>query len=233
MATSTKIKNLGIWEQVETTDPKVTKRVAARGGFTAICAQSQIKKATELFGPIGSGWGHKDEQIFAIGDKIIYQAVLWYDFNGTKGEFPISSSIPASQDDTVKKVSTDAITKGLSRLGFNSDVFEGKFDDNKYVKQRMAESDPVATNAETKRNEGIAAARAKEADKLNRGEVNTMVFEAEQKAHDNAQERKNSRMKHLGYDNLTSPDIDKMREYYKHLQEKIKEKEKETANAVS
>ena len=36
-------------------------------------------------------------------------------------------------DDAVKKVATDALTKGLSRLGFNSDVFEGLFDDNKYV----------------------------------------------------------------------------------------------------
>ena len=38
-------------------------------------------------------------------------------------------------DEFAKKVQTNAITKGLSALGFNSDVFEGKFDDNKYVNE--------------------------------------------------------------------------------------------------
>ena len=33
----------------------------------------------------------------------------------------------------MKKVATDALTKGLSKLGFNADVFMGMFDDNKYV----------------------------------------------------------------------------------------------------
>lgn len=42
-------------------------------------------------------------------------------------------------DEYAKKVSTDALTKGLSMLGFNSDVFEGKFDDNKYVNQMKEE----------------------------------------------------------------------------------------------
>ena len=54
------------------------------------------------------------------------------------GEFPISSSIKVMMgskldDDCIKKVQTDAITKGLSRLGFNADVFMGRFDGNKYV----------------------------------------------------------------------------------------------------
>jgi len=36
-------------------------------------------------------------------------------------------------------VATDELSKGLSKLGFNSDVFEGLFDDNKYVQQMMKE----------------------------------------------------------------------------------------------
>ncbi len=38
-------------------------------------------------------------------------------------------------DDAPKKALTDALTKALSHLGFNSDVFMGMFDSNKYVKQ--------------------------------------------------------------------------------------------------
>ena len=36
-------------------------------------------------------------------------------------------------------VSTDALTKGLSKLGFNADIFLGKWDDNRYVSQRKEE----------------------------------------------------------------------------------------------
>ena len=35
--------------------------------------------------------------------------------------------------DALKKAGTDALTKCLSYLGFNADIFMGKFDDNKYV----------------------------------------------------------------------------------------------------
>ena len=78
----------------------------------------------------------------------VYTGTLWYipaEFK--KGipvikeepsEFPIHSSIKYHSngrvdDDFMKKVATDALTKGLSKLGFNADVFMGKFDDNKYV----------------------------------------------------------------------------------------------------
>ena len=36
-------------------------------------------------------------------------------------------------DEYAKKSATDALTKGLSMIGFNSDIFLGKYDDNKYV----------------------------------------------------------------------------------------------------
>ena len=37
-----------------------------------------------------------------------------------------------------KKLITDMRSKCLSTLGFNSDVFEGRFDDNRYVEQARA-----------------------------------------------------------------------------------------------
>jgi len=134
--------NLKLWGSVDTTDPTHTKKVNQRGGFTAIAAQSQVKKATEMFGPFGSRgcWGVKDEQFTTMEDvgMVIYTATLWYSYNDRTGEFPIHSSIKYHSnnrvdDDFSKKVATDALTKGLSKLGFNADVFMGLFDDNKYV----------------------------------------------------------------------------------------------------
>jgi len=142
--------NMKLWQSVETTDPSFTKKVNQRGGFTAIGAQYQLRTATETFGPFGTGWGVKDEKIEKWEDAglAVYTGTLWYipaEFK--KGipvikeepsEFPIHSSIKYHSngrvdDDFMKKVATDALTKGLSKLGFNADVFMGKFDDNKYV----------------------------------------------------------------------------------------------------
>ena len=69
---------------------------------------------------------------------VLYTASLWYNFNAKTGSIPIHSSIKYGangryDDDFSKKVATDALTKGLSKLGFNADVFMGLFDDNKYV----------------------------------------------------------------------------------------------------
>ena len=41
-----------------------------------------------------------------------------------------------ANSDIFKKATTDALTKGLSVLGFNADVFLGLWDDNKYVKEQ-------------------------------------------------------------------------------------------------
>jgi len=137
-----KIKeNMRLWKSVETTDPTFTTRVNQRGGFTAIGAQYQLRTATEKFGPMGAGWGVEDETIEKWEDVglAVYQAKLWYKpDSGTMGSIPIHSSIKYQSngrvdDDFMKKVATDALTKGLSKLGFNADVFMGKFDDNKYV----------------------------------------------------------------------------------------------------
>jgi len=138
--------NMKLWESVETTDPKFTKKVNQRGGFTAIGAQYQLRTATETFGPFGVGWGVRGETIEKWEDVglAVYQAHLWYYYkvNGHEvselHEVPIHSSIKYHNsgrvdDDFMKKVATDALTKGLSKLGFNADVFMGKFDDNKYV----------------------------------------------------------------------------------------------------
>ena len=135
--------HLGLWKLVETTDPKYTTKVNQRGGFTAIGAQYQLRKATELFGPFGAGWGVEEEVIEKWEDVglAVYRATLWYKFDsGAVGSIPIHSSIKYHNngrvdDDFMKKVATDALTKGLSKLGFNADVFMGRFDDNKYVNQ--------------------------------------------------------------------------------------------------
>jgi len=140
MTEDKKPDNMELWKQVCTTDPATTKHVKQRGGFTAIDAQSQLKRATELWGPYGSTWGVKECKYTHIdtdnkdGHKSIIEVMLEAVFYCPYGTFEIATDISYRiGGDTCKKLLTDLTTKALSKLGFNSDVFEGKFDDNKYV----------------------------------------------------------------------------------------------------
>jgi len=148
--------NMVVWHDVEMTNPKDVKEVSFGRKFTAIDPMSQIMKATEVYGPLGIGWGWEDEeyklQNFDPTEKItgwmlFYTAMFWFidPISGTKGYFPLSSSMLLTSskgkidEDVYKKIQTDAITKGLSREGFNADVFLGMYDDNKYIAQARIE----------------------------------------------------------------------------------------------
>lgn len=144
-----------IWSKVEKTDPRYTKR-ASKGGsheFTAIDPYYQIKRATELFGPVGTGWGWNLVEAKRETSVAYVIIELWYKvLSPDIGAMATTSSFivfgetalygkPSQDEDALKKALTDAITKGLSYLGFSADVYLGKFDDNKYIEQRKAEEE--------------------------------------------------------------------------------------------
>ena len=146
MATTKKSTHLDVWNKVSKTNPKYTRQVkyGARS-FTTINAQYQVMVMTEQFGAIGEGWGVKDERFeIMIEGLLSYQATLWYK-SGTKlCEYAINSSINTHNgsrldDECYKKVTTDALTKGLSKIGIGADVFLGMYDDNRYVAQMEKE----------------------------------------------------------------------------------------------
>ncbi len=153
--------NMKLWDQVCETNPAITKAVSIGRRFTTVLAQCQVKRATELWGPMGVAWGVKDEKFaFLEATQIVYyQAILYY----PDGNLPIHSDDEVIyrdgkrkgkyNEDVTKKIATDALTKGLSKLGFNSDIFEGKYDDNKYVakmKAKFGDSGNVDTEPDYK-----------------------------------------------------------------------------------
>ena len=130
-----KKENMKLWDSVSVTDPNTTKKVNQRGGFTAICAQAQLKAATEEWGAYGDKWGLDSLQwdYSRIGEEIV-ELTLAAQFYYPGGDFPMSNDMRYNVgQETRKKLITDLRSKCLSTLGFNSDVFEGKFDDNRYV----------------------------------------------------------------------------------------------------
>lgn len=74
---------------------------------------------------------------------VVFKAIFFY----PDGEFPIINSISLFtnndmtkiDDNFAKKIETDALTKAISKLGFNADIFMGKFDDVRYVEEMKKE----------------------------------------------------------------------------------------------
>ncbi len=141
-------ENLGIWSQVDKTDLSYAKKVNQRGGYTAISPQYQLKEATKVFGPYGKGFGLSesdfDMSLFESLGVVIHKAKFFYLNDGQRVEFPITNAIQATTGagdkkrvdvDFAKKVETNTVSKALSKLGFNADVFMGMFEDNQYMQE--------------------------------------------------------------------------------------------------
>ncbi|MEB0190001.1 hypothetical protein [Pseudomonas sp. CCI1.1] len=160
-------KNMQIWSKVDKTDTRFTKKAKVNGqDITSLSGTAMVMKATELFGPVGIGWGWRiveerfDEghEIFigegdkraCIGREIGHtvKIALWFMQDDKRGEieqygctrYQYKTSYGMTTDgEAPKKSLTDAIKKALSMLGFSADVFLGLFDDQDYVQQLQAE----------------------------------------------------------------------------------------------
>ena len=142
------MSNTDLWRKVEKTDLSFTKQVNQRGGYTAISPQYQLKQATAVFGPYGAGFGlqssEMDYSLYQIDNIVIHKAVFFYVLDGQRHSFPITNAIEAARTtkngrwvdvDFAKKVETNTVSKALSKLGFNADVFMGMFEDNAYMQE--------------------------------------------------------------------------------------------------
>lgn len=137
-------KNLELWRKVERTNPAYTKSANVKGNkITSIAPQFQIMNVTEQFGIYGKTWGFKDIQLdYSLVSHVglvVFKAIFFF----PDGEFPIINSISLYMDNArtkiddnfAKKIETDALTKAISKLGFNADIFLGKFDDSRYLEE--------------------------------------------------------------------------------------------------
>ncbi len=143
-----------LWNAVFETDPAHTKDFSRSGGFkgTAINPLYLIKKATELWGPIGASWGPDivSEQILQGAPIIVAEKVVGHESvhcvqislrhpGGTVPAFGQTVFVGKNKygaftdEEAPKKSLTDAIGKALSWLGFSADVHMGMYDDSKYV----------------------------------------------------------------------------------------------------
>lgn len=138
--------NMSLWDAVSKTKPSHTKEVNLGRKFHAIDPYQQIKAATEQFGPAGKGWGWEVRQMNILPTNLV--AVLVRVWHGKPEQYIeqwgqaglyIDKAEQKKDGDPLKKATTDGLTKCLSYLGFNADIFLGMYDDNRYVAQMRAE----------------------------------------------------------------------------------------------
>ena len=143
--------NLKLWNDHEETPADMVKWAKERGGYAAIDAYYRIKQVTGEWGPMGILWGlrecewdqiigevterdYKTKEVISSGPGVV-GIVLRANFFYPDGCFPIAvDEAYRPSGDTYKKLTTGAITKALSYLGFSADVFMGKFADEKKLR---------------------------------------------------------------------------------------------------
>ncbi len=144
--------NRRYWDVVADIDPKFTKAITGkqyRG--TSPNPQYVIRCLTELFGPVGVGFGWKVlvEDFTPLGEKTLHwcRIEFWHtdpackfeSYGQTLAAYPTSSGGFMVDEDAPKKSLTDAIIKAASHIGIAANIFLGRWDDQKYVAEVNAE----------------------------------------------------------------------------------------------
>lgn len=166
------IDNLKIWNDVCKTDLKYTKSAKKnRVPFTSISPQYQLKKATQIFGPYGVGFGVVPNSISVTYKELgtttllIYNAIMYYVSEYGRGELAISAvqrlcyvtdqgkGYLLIDDDAQRKAETNALSKALSKIGFDANIYMGMHENYDYVQSLKVEQDiENAENRETEIN---------------------------------------------------------------------------------
>jgi hypothetical protein len=176
--------NLELWNKVEKTNPKYTKKAKVGGmNITAIAPQYQIMMVTEQFGTYGKTWGFKnielDYSLIEKYDMVVFKGTFFF----PEGQFEIINSYKLFinnaktmlDDNFAKKIETDTLTKAISKLGFNADIFLGKFDDVRYVEEANVHFEKVEAKKADDRKESLTDTQFEKAKGFTKEQIKTTL----------------------------------------------------------
>lgn len=144
--------NLEHWNRFADIDPKFTKPITGKQyKGTSPNPQYVIRCLTEMFGPVGQGFGWRvmAEEFREIGGETLHwcRIEFWHtdranvveSYGQTKAAYVTSGGKQMVDEDAPKKSLTDAIIKAASWVGIGANIFLGRWDDQKYVAHVEAE----------------------------------------------------------------------------------------------
>lgn len=144
------MSNLEIWDKFADIDPKFTKPITGKPyKGTSPNPHYVIRCLTEMFGPVGVGfgWDVEAEGFQPMGEELLHWCRIrfWHGdgrgfsaYGQTKAVMKTRNGF-MNDEDAPKKSLTDAITKAAAQVGVASNIFLGRWDDNKYVAEVNAE----------------------------------------------------------------------------------------------
>lgn len=171
--------NTVYWSQLNKTPVESLKDGVIPGGMKvkSICPEYFFRRATEIWGPFGKGWGYEPvEEKYIEGRPhydnnnnlqckdvvVVVKVKFWYIHDGEKivcppqignKQFVYRNQYGYQTDvEAAKKALTDAIKKSMSMLGFGSDVYAGEWDD---ITEQMLEN--IKEEIKTEKKEEKAA----------------------------------------------------------------------------
>lgn len=139
------MSNLDLWEKHADIDPRFTKPITGKAyKGTSPNPQHVIWCLTDLFGPVGKGfgWDVEAEGFMPLGDEVLHWCRIrfWhtdranaFDAYGQTKALMKTRNGPMLDEDAPKKSLTDAIVKAASQIGIAANIFLGRWDDQKYV----------------------------------------------------------------------------------------------------
>lgn len=159
--------HLDLWNRFADIDPAFTKPITGKDyRGTSPNPHYVIQCLTEMFGPVGVGFGWEVEQdeFTPIGEEVLHWCRIrfWHTdrsngfsaYGQTKALMKTKNGLRLDED-SPKKSLTDAITKAASQIGIAANIFLGRWDDSKYVAEVNAEyrqeerkTDPAAKAVE-------------------------------------------------------------------------------------
>ena len=159
--------HLDLWSRFADIDPAFTKPITGKDyRGTSPNPHYVIQCLTEMFGPVGVGFGWEVEQdeFTPIGEEVLHWCRIrfWHTdrsngfsaYGQTKALMKTKNGLRLDED-APKKSLTDAITKAASQIGIAANIFLGRWDDSKYVAEVNAEyrqeerkTDPAAKAVE-------------------------------------------------------------------------------------
>lgn len=145
-------ENLTLWNEFADIDPKFTKPITGKTyKGTSPNPQYVIMCLTELFGPVGIGFGWRvvAEEFIPLGPKTLHwcRIEFWHtkrentyeSYGQTLAAYPTSGGSFMVDEDAPKKSLTDAIIKAASHVGIAANIFLGRWDDQKHVAEVNSE----------------------------------------------------------------------------------------------
>lgn len=143
--------NLAHWDRFADIDPQFTKPITGKQyKGTSPNPQYVIRCLTEMFGPVGHGfgWDVVAEDFIPLGDEVLHwcRIKFWHtDRSNTFDAYGQTKALMKTRngmmmdEDAPKKSLTDAIIKAASQIGIAANIFLGRWDDQKHVAKVEAE----------------------------------------------------------------------------------------------